>query len=112
MFKDKSMQIDLDKGIKGLVIHHQPLTEIQLKRLILIFDEIYFTPPSDNRYFLEKGAICYAYQPLEKGVRIISVNGFELLKQYAEEKVHAPEISSDALAAAFVLSYAKDSFKI
>ncbi|WP_266204964.1 hypothetical protein [Pontibacter kalidii] len=99
------MQIDLDKGIKGLVVHHQPLTEIQLKRLLLIFDEVYFTPPSDNKYFLEKGALCYAYQPIEGGVRIDSVNGYELLKQYAEENIHPPEVAPDSLVPASILSY-------
>ncbi|MFD3002419.1 hypothetical protein ACFS7Z_18755 [Pontibacter toksunensis] len=97
------MIIDLDKGIKGLVIHHQPITEVQLKRLLLIFDEVYFTPPSDNLFFLEKGSICYSYYPDKNGVAIYSMNGFDMLHHYAN--VPSPEVSEDKLRVATIHSY-------
>ncbi|WP_018478806.1 hypothetical protein [Pontibacter roseus] len=97
------MILDLERGLKCLAVHHQPLTEIQLKRLLLTFDEVYFTPPSDNIHFLEKGAICYSYHPDNLGVAIYSLNGFEMLQQYAD--VTTPTIPEDSLLTANILSY-------
>lgn len=94
---------DVDKGIKGSVIHHKPLNELQLKRLLLIFDEINFTDPTDNRFFLEKGSICYRYK-IERNQRILySLDGHKLLE--AHKHVKGPEIPKDKLELASVLNW-------
>ncbi len=38
--------------IRGLVINHKPISESSLKRLLLIFDEIYFINPDQNRFLI------------------------------------------------------------
>ncbi|WP_205502223.1 hypothetical protein [Rufibacter psychrotolerans] len=97
------MIIDLDRGIKGLVVHHKPLTELQLKRLLLIFDEIYITPPSDNDYFLEKGAVCYSYKHYKDGIGVFSVDGFKLRED--NKFVPEPNVPKDTLPIANILNY-------
>jgi hypothetical protein len=96
---------DIDKGLKGSVIHHKPLNDLQLKRLLLIFDELHFTPPEDNIHFLEKGSICYRYQ-IEKDRKILySLDGHELLKRYSHLK--EPEVPEGSLAIASVIRLSK-----
>ncbi|MCF6169015.1 hypothetical protein [Lutibacter sp.] len=98
---------DIDKGLKGSIVHHKPLNDLQLKRLLLIFDELHFTPPEDNNYFLEKGAICYRYQ-IEKDRKILySLDGHKLLKKY--NHVKEPEVPEGSLAIASVLRIPKNS---
>jgi len=98
---------DIDKGLKGTLVHHKPLNNLQLKRLLLIFDELHFTHPEDNIHFLEKGAICYRYQ-IEKDRKILySLDGHDLLKKYSHLK--EPEVPEDSLAIASVLRIAQNS---
>ena len=98
---------DIDKGLKGSIVHHKPLNDLQLKRLLLIFDELHFTPPEDNKYFLEKGSICYRYQ-IEKDRKILySMDGHQLLKKYSYLK--EPEISDKQLAIASIIRVAQNS---
>jgi hypothetical protein len=91
------MKLDLDSGLKGLVINHKPLTEVDMKRLLLIFDELYFLDPRQNMYFLKEGSICYTYE-FEKGnvARIVSSDGFEILKRFSN--LQKPDIGSDLKA--------------
>lgn len=92
---------DVDKGIKGSIIHHEPINELQLKRLLLIFDELNFTPPTDNKFFLEKGSICYRYK-IEKDIKTLySLDGHKLLE--ANKHVKEPDIPDSSLAMASVL---------
>lgn len=92
---------DVDKGIKGSVIHHEPINELQLKRLLLIFDEINFTPPTDNKFFLEKGSICYRYKIERDRKTLYSLDGYKLLE--ANKHVKEPDIPDGSLAMASVL---------
>lgn len=41
--------------ISGLIVSHKPISEYDLKRLILIFDKIYFVHPNENLYFIPRG---------------------------------------------------------
>lgn len=41
--------------ISGLIVSHKPISEYDLKRLILIFDKIYFVHPNENSYFIPRG---------------------------------------------------------
>ena len=41
-----------DKNIDALVIHHKPINEIILKRLILIFDHVHIIDPEENHYLI------------------------------------------------------------
>jgi hypothetical protein len=41
-----------DQNIDALVIHHKPINEIILKRLILIFDHIHIINPEENHYLI------------------------------------------------------------
>ncbi|MBA7498775.1 hypothetical protein ES704_01512 [subsurface metagenome] len=41
-----------NKNIDALVIHHKPINEIILKRLILIFDHIHIINPEENNYLI------------------------------------------------------------
>ncbi len=41
-----------DKNIDALVIHHKPINEMILKRLILIFDHIHIINPEENNYLI------------------------------------------------------------
>jgi len=41
-----------DKNIDALVIHHKPINEIILKRLILIFDHVHIINPEENHYLI------------------------------------------------------------
>lgn len=43
-----------DRNIEALLIHHKPLNEIILKRLILIFDRIFIIDPKENHYLIPK----------------------------------------------------------
>lgn len=98
---------DIDKGLKGSIVHHKPLTDLQLKRLLLIFDELHFTPPEDNLCFLEKGAICYYYK-IEKNRQILySLDGYKLLKQYGHLK--EPEVPKGSLTLASMIRAPRNS---
>lgn len=94
---------DPDKGLRGLLVHHEPINDIQMKRLLLAFDEINFTSPSDQTYFLEEGAICYYYDKFENGVNLYSLNGFEMQKRFSNTP--KPEIPKNTLPVASFLSY-------
>jgi|GEM_PF-1637016 len=94
---------DIDKGLKGSLIHHKPLTDIQLKRLLLVFDELHLTPPENNRYFLEKGAICYYYKSEVNKKILYSVDGFDLMKKFINTK--PPEVPQKTLPITSVLNY-------
>lgn len=41
-----------DKNIDALVIHHKPINEIILKRLILIFDHVHIIDPEENHFLV------------------------------------------------------------
>jgi len=41
-----------NKNIDALVIHHKPINEIILKRLILIFDHVHIIDPEENHYLI------------------------------------------------------------
>jgi len=41
-----------NKNIDALVIHHKPINEITLKRLILIFDHVHIIDPEENHYLI------------------------------------------------------------
>ena len=41
-----------NKSIDALVIHHKPINEIILKRLILIFDHVHIIDPEENHYLI------------------------------------------------------------
>ncbi|OBQ52885.1 hypothetical protein JJL45_09110 [Tamlana sp. s12] len=98
---------DIDKGLKGSIVHHKPLNDLQLKRLLLIFDELHFTPPEDNNFFLEKGAICYKYK-IEKDTKTLySLDGHQVLKKYSYLK--EPELTKDQLAIASVIRMPQNS---
>jgi len=98
--------IDIENGLKGMVIHHKSLTNAQMKRLLLTFDEVVISPPDDNEYFLEKGAICYYYEETETGTKIFSSDGFQMLDNFRETP--RPEIPSGSLPIWNVLSYGGD----
>jgi hypothetical protein len=38
--------------LNGIVVSHKPITEATLKRLLLIFDKIYFIKPEENRFLI------------------------------------------------------------
>ncbi len=97
------MVFDVDKGLKGLVVHHEPMTDLQLKRLLLVFDEIHMTPPDDNRFFLEKGAICYYYKDVGNQKILYSVDGLNLLDSF--KNVPEPAVPKNSLPIANVLNY-------
>ena len=41
--------------LRGLIITHRPVSSIVLKRLLLIFDEIYYIAPEDNIHLIPSG---------------------------------------------------------
>lgn len=98
---------DIDKGIKGSIVHHKPLNDIQLKRLLLIFDELHFTPPDDNKFFLEKGAICYKYKIEKDRKTLYSLDGHQILKKYSY--LNEPELSKDQHALASIIRMPQNS---
>lgn len=105
---------DEDKGLKGMVINHEPLNELQLKKLLLVFDDLTFVPPDDNLSFLEKGAITYFFdiknidvlgKTYAQMVNLNTVNGFELLDWFKHTGAKPPEIPKDNLEIASILHY-------
>ncbi|GGZ17177.1 hypothetical protein GCM10007049_06970 [Echinicola pacifica] len=38
--------------INGMILHDKPVSEATLKKLLLIFDRIYFLDPIENDYFI------------------------------------------------------------
>lgn len=98
---------DIDKGLRGSIIHHKPLTDFQLKRLLLIFDELHFTLPKDNIYFLEKGSISYRYQIEQDHTILYSMDGHRLLNAYSHLK--EPELKDGQLAVASIIRGARNS---
>lgn len=97
---------DVDKGLRGSVIHHKPLTVLQLKRLLLLFDELHFTPPNGEKVFLEEGAICYRYGVTNDNKVLYSLDGFDLIKKHTHVK--APTVPENSLALAKLLHYGQD----
>lgn len=75
--------MELDSGIKGLIVHSKPISYSQLKRLLLIFDKIYTINPSEQEVFLREGSICYSYTIGDGKVLISANNGFEILERYS-----------------------------
>ncbi|GAB3819198.1 hypothetical protein GCM10028895_17300 [Pontibacter rugosus] len=41
--------------LEAIVIHHQPLDDITLKKLLLIFDKVSFIDPTDNEHLIPDG---------------------------------------------------------
>lgn len=100
------MNFTVDKGLSGMVVNHKPLSEIELKRLLLIFDEVALTPPTDNRYFLEKGAICYYEEVRKDLIALHSLNGFEMMERF--KNVPSPAPKPDTLTLCSLLTYGGD----
>jgi hypothetical protein len=98
---------DIDKGLKGSIVHHKPLNDVQLKRLLLIFDELHFTSPEDNNFFLEKGAICYKYKIEKDRKMLYSLDGHQVLKKYSYLK--EPKLTKDQLAIASIIRMPQNS---
>lgn len=94
---------DPDKGLSGFVVNHEPLTALQLKRLLLIFDQVSLTPPKDQLYFLEEGAICYYYDKIDNHIHLKSLNGFDMMERF--KNTQKPSLPEKTLAAATVLNY-------
>ncbi|MFV5688919.1 hypothetical protein ACM55M_09885 [Flavobacterium sp. ZT3R25] len=94
---------DPDKGLSGLVVNHEPLTALQLKRLLLVFDQVNLTPPKDQIYFLEEGAICYYYDNTGDLIHLKSLNGFEMQERF--KNTQKPSTPIDALPVASILNY-------
>src|SRR5690554_5630261 len=42
----------MKEELNGIVISHQPIKESTLKRLLLIFDHIFFLEPEENRFLI------------------------------------------------------------
>lgn len=42
----------MKEELNGIIINHKPITEESLKRLLLIFDKIYFISPKENRFLM------------------------------------------------------------
>lgn len=94
---------DPDKGLSGFVVNHEPLTTLQLKRLLLVFDQVNLTPPNDQIYFLEEGAICYYYDKIGNLIHLKSLNGFEMQERF--KNTLKPSIPIDTLTVASILNY-------
>lgn len=94
---------DPDKGLSGFVVNHEPLSTLQLKRLLLIFDQVNLTPPEDQVCFLEKGTICYYYDQIGNNIYLKSLNGFEMLKKF--KNAPEPVVPENSLVAANILNY-------
>lgn len=94
---------DPDKGLSGFVVNHEPLTTLQLKRLLLIFDQIHLSPPQDQVYFLEEGAICYQYERIGNLIYLNSLNGFEMQERF--KNAPKPSAPINTLSVASVLNY-------
>lgn len=73
----------LDSGTKVLVVHNKPILYSQLKRLLLIFDEVHTMNPNEHEVFLREGSICYSYNISEEKILITANNGFEILKKFS-----------------------------
>ena len=43
-----------NKNMDALIIHHRPVNEVTLRRLILIFDHIYIIDPNENHYLIPR----------------------------------------------------------
>jgi hypothetical protein len=94
---------DPDKGLTGFVVNHEPLTILQLKRLLLIFDQVNLTPPKDQIYFLEEGAICYYYDTIGDHINLYSLNGFEMQEKF--KNTQKPSTPENTLTVASILNY-------
>lgn len=42
----------MKEELNGIIINHKPISEASLKRLLLIFDKIYFIDPEENRFLI------------------------------------------------------------
>lgn len=42
----------MDTELNGLVIHDKPISELSLKKLLLVFDKIFFLSPKENEYLI------------------------------------------------------------
>lgn len=87
--------MDLDNGIKVIVIHNKPLKYSQLKRLLLIFDEVYTLDPREYEVFLREGSICYSYAIADNRVLISANNGFEILNKFSY--LDKPSVGKNAI---------------
>ncbi|MGV3696328.1 hypothetical protein [Flavobacterium sp.] len=94
---------DPDKGLSGFVINHEPLNSLQLKRLLLTFDQVNLTPPEDQLYFLEEGAICYYFDRINNLIHLKSLDGFEMKERF--KNVPKPTAPINTLTVANILNY-------
>lgn len=88
--------MNLDNGIEGMVVNHLPLSEVKLKRLMLLFDKIHFAPPSDNLCFLEDNALSYEILSINTIPLLITYNGSEIADRF--KNVKKTPIPTEALA--------------
>lgn len=95
--------MNLDNGIEGMVVNHEPLDDLKLKRLLLLFDKLHFTPPIDNLYFLEDNALAYEIIQIGKMAYLYSHNGFDVSEK--SKDVHSPELPEGALQMCKILNF-------
>jgi hypothetical protein len=76
----------MDKKLEGLVINHEPISESYLKRLLLIFDTIYFLEPIENKVLIpdEVATINYGNMTITANEYGVLYNG-ENFKNQEEE---------------------------
>lgn len=51
--------------IDALVISHEPLTELDLKRIILLFDRVYIFQPEESLFFIPEDVVAYKAGDME-----------------------------------------------
>ena len=79
----------MSTDINALVINHKPINEIELKRLLLIFDHVYIIDPKENNFLIPEGvcSINYGSMRIVQGDYGLFYNG-ELYENQESELIN------------------------
>lgn len=66
--------LDMKEELNGIVISHKPISEMSFKRLLLIFDKLYFLDPSENNFLIPANVAEMNY-----GNRIFHMAGYGVM---------------------------------
>lgn len=64
----------MTEELNGIVISHKPISETSLKRLLLIFDKLYFLHPSENNFLIPDNVA-----KMNFGNRILQMAGYAVM---------------------------------
>jgi len=85
--KKQHNNLDMKEELNGIVISHKPISETSFKRLLLIFDKLFFLHPSENNFLIPDNVAKMNY-----GNRIFQMAGYAVMYNGENYRIQENEL--------------------